>query len=133
MGQPRFYTQLLSVFAVVAVFLAGMGIYGVISYFVHLHSHDIGIRMALGAHPKDILVWVAKLGLKLVAIGIVVGIALAIGLTRLISAVLFGVTPTDPATYVIVALVLTGIVFLACYIPARRATKVDPMVALRYE
>lgn len=133
MGEPRFYTQLLSVFAVVAVFLAGMGIYGVISYFVHLHTHDIGIRMALGAHPKDILVWVAKLGLKLVAIGIVAGIALAIGLTRLISAVLFGVTPTDPATYVIVALVLTGIVFLACYIPARRATKVDPMVALRYE
>jgi putative ABC transport system permease protein len=133
MGVPEFYMQLLSLFAGVAVFLAGIGIYGVISYFVSQHTHDIGIRMALGAHPKDILQWITKLGLKLVTIGIVVGIALALGLSRLLSAVLFGVTPTDPATYLVVALVLMSIAAIACYIPARRATKVDPMVALRYE
>jgi putative ABC transport system permease protein len=118
---------------VVAVFLAGMGIYGVMSYFVSQHTHDIGIRMALGAHPSDILRWVARLGLKLVSIGIVTGIAMALGLTRLVSTFLFGVTSTDPATYLAVALGLAAIAFLACYIPARRATKVDPLVALRYE
>jgi len=118
---------------VVAVFLAGMGIYGVMSYFVSQHTRDIGIRMALGAHPSQILSWVAKLGMKIVSIGIVIGIALALGLTRLVSAFLFGVTSTDPTTYVAVALGLAAVAFLACYIPARRATKVDPLVALRYE
>ncbi|HTS10214.1 MAG TPA: ABC transporter permease [Candidatus Eisenbacteria bacterium] len=132
-GLTRFYMQLLSIFAVLAIFLAGIGIYGVMSYFVSRHTHDIGVRMALGAHPADILKWVARLGLKLVSIGIAVGAALAIGLTRLISALLFGVTPTDPFTYFLVALTLAAIASLACYIPARRATKVDPMVALRYE
>ena len=133
LGDTRFYMNLLSVFAVVAIFLAGMGIYGVMSYFVSQHTHDIGIRMALGAHPSDILNWVAKLGLRLVSIGIVVGVGLALGLTRLLSAFLFGVTSTDPATYLAVALGLAAVAFLACYIPARRATKVDPLVALRYE
>jgi putative ABC transport system permease protein len=133
MGDARFYMQLLSVFAGLAIVLAGLGIYGVMSYFVNQHTHDIGIRMALGAHPSDILRWIAALGLKLVSIGIVVGILLALGLTRLISAELFGVTATDPMTYAAVALGLTSIAFLACYIPAHRATKVDPLVALRYE
>jgi len=133
LGDTRFYMQLLGVFAVVAVFLAGMGIYGVMSYFVSQHTRDIGIRMALGAHPSQILSWVAKLGMKIVSIGIVIGIALALGLTRLVSAFLFGVTSTDPTTYVAVALGLAAVAFLACYIPARRATKVDPLVALRYE
>jgi len=118
---------------VVAIFLAGMGIYGVMSYFVSRHTHDIGVRMALGAHPADILRWVGKLGFQLVSIGIVVGVALALGVTRLISAVLFGVKPSDPLTYLAVALGLAAVACLACYIPARRATKVDPMVALRYE
>jgi putative ABC transport system permease protein len=129
----RFYLQVLSVFAVVAVFLAGIGIYGVMSYFVGQRTHDIGIRMALGALPSDILGWVAKLGLKLVSIGIAVGVVLALGLTRLISAVLFGIKSTDPLTYLAVAIALAAVTFLACYIPARRATKIDPLVALRYE
>jgi putative ABC transport system permease protein len=133
MGEARFYMQLLSIFAGVAIFLAGMGIYGVMSYFVSQHTHDIGIRMALGAHPADILKWVGKLGFQLVSIGIVAGIALALGVTRLISAILFGVTTTDPLTYLAVALGLAAVACLACYIPARRATKVDPMVSLRYQ
>lgn len=133
MGDARFYTQLLSIFAAVAIFLAGIGIYGVMSYFVSQHTHDIGIRMALGAHPQDILRWVANLGLRIILIGIVFGVALAMGVTRLLSAALFGVKPTDPVTYVAVALALTVIACLACYIPARRATRVDPIVALRYE
>jgi putative ABC transport system permease protein len=133
MGDARFYMQLLSTFAAVAIFLSAIGIYGVMSYFVSQRTHDIGIRMALGAHPSDILTWVARLGLKLVALGIVIGVALALGLTRLISSVLFGVKPSDPATYLAVAVALGAIALLACYIPAWRAAKVDPMVALRYE
>lgn len=133
MGDARLYMQLLSIFAALAIFLAGMGIYGVMSYFVSQHTHDIGIRMALGAHPADILKWVGKLGFQLISIGIVAGVALALGLTRLISAILFGVKPSDPLTYLAVALGLAAVACLACYIPARRAAKVDPMVALRYE
>ena len=133
LGDWRSYMQVLGVFAAIAVFLAGIGIYGVMSYFVSQHTHDIGIRMALGAHPGDILGWVARLGLKLISIGVVVGIALALGLMRLISTFLFGVKSNDPLTYVLVAVALSVIACAACYIPARRATKVDPMVALRYE
>jgi len=132
-GVARFYAQLLSIFAAVAIFLSGIGIYGVMSYFVSQHTHDIGIRMALGAHASDIFAWIGTLGLKLISIGILLGVALAVGLTRLISTFLFGVKATDPLTYLVVALVLAAIACLACYIPARRATKVDPMVALRYE
>ena len=132
-GGARLYLQLLSIFSSIAIFLAGIGIYGVMSYFVSQHIHDIGIRLALGAHASDILAWVTKLGLKLILIGIVLGVALAIGVTRLISGILFGVKPTDPLTYLLVALGLAAIASLACYLPARRATKVDPMVALRYE
>lgn len=133
LGETRGYMQILSVFAAVALVLAGIGIYGVMSYFVSRHTHDIGVRMALGAHPTDIFAWVGKLGLSLISIGILVGIGLAIGLTRLISTWLFGVKPTDPLTYFSVALGLAAIAGVACYLPARRATKVDPMVALRYE
>lgn len=93
LGEPRFYMQILIVFGAVAVFLAGMGIYGVMSYFVGQHTHDVGIRMALGAHRSHILSWVAKLGLKLISTGILIGVALALGLTRLLSAFLFGVKP----------------------------------------
>jgi putative ABC transport system permease protein len=133
LGEPRFYMQILIVFAVIAVSLAGMGIYGVMSYFVSQRTHDIGVRMALGAHRSDILGWVGKLGLKLISLGIIIGIALAVGLTRFLSTFLFGVKATDPLTYFAVALGLTAIACVACYIPARRATKVDPLVALRYE
>ena len=133
LGDTRSYMQLLSIFAMVAVFLAGMGIYGVMSYFVTRHTHDIGIRMALGAHPSNILRWVASLAAKLVVLGILVGVGLALGLTRAISALLFGVTPTDPITFLIVAITFALVACMACYIPAHRATKLDPLVSLRYE
>ena len=133
LGDTRFYMQLLSIVVVVAVFLAVIGIYGVMSYLVS-STHDIGDPHGIrGAHHSNIVSWIAKLGMKLVSIGIAVGIALALGLTRLISSALFGITPTDPTTYLAVALGLAAVALLACYIPAHRATKVDPMVALRYE
>jgi putative ABC transport system permease protein len=132
-GDQRFYMRILGIFAGIAVLLAVVGIYGVMSYFVNERTHEIGIRVALGALPSDVLSLVGKLGLKLTVIGVAIGIALAVGLTRLISDFLVGVKPTDPITYAIVSVVLIGIALLACYIPARRATKVDPMVALRYE
>src|SRR5580704_10233268 len=133
LGDWRFYMQLLGIFASVAVLLAAVGIYGVMSYSVNERTHEIGIRIALGAQPADVLKLVTKMGLKLTCIGVVVGAALALGLARLISTFLYGVKPSDPITYVAVALALAAVAFLACYIPARRATKVDPMVALRYE
>jgi putative ABC transport system permease protein len=115
------------------VLLAAVGIYGMMAYFVSERTREIGIRIALGAQRSNVLGMVAKLGLKLTLIGIVIGTALAIGLTRLIARLLFGVSATDPTTFVAVAIVLAAVALLACYIPARRATKVDPMVALRYE
>ncbi len=132
-GDARFFMSLFGIFAGIAVLLAVVGIYGVMSYFVNERTHEIGIRVALGARPEDVLALVGKLGLKLTSIGIVIGIGLAIGLTRLISEFLFGVKPTDPITYAAVAATLMMVALLASYIPARRATKVDPMVALRYE
>jgi predicted permease len=133
LGSYRFYMELLGIFAGAAVLLAAVGIYGVMSYSVSERTHEIGIRMALGARQGDVLALVAKLGLKLTSIGVAIGVALAFGVTRLISTFLFGVKPTDPLTYAAVALSLAAIALLACYIPARRAIKVDPLVALRYE
>jgi putative ABC transport system permease protein len=133
LGDWRFYMQLLGIFASVAILLAAVGIYGVTSYSVNERTHEIGIRIALGAQPADVLKLVTKMGLKLTCIGVLVGAALALGLARLISTFLYGVKPSDPITYVAVALALAAVAFLACYIPARRATRVDPMVALRYE
>src|ERR1700723_3786472 len=133
LGDWRFYMQLLGIFASVAILLAAVGIYGVMSYSVNERTHEIGIRIALGAQPADVLKLVTKMGLKLTCIGVAVGAALALGLARLITTFLYGVKPSDPITYVAVAFALAAVAFLACYIPARRATKVDPMVALRYE
>jgi putative ABC transport system permease protein len=132
-GDFRFYMQLLGIFAGVAVLLAAVGIYGVMSYSVSERTHEIGIRMALGAHRGDVLEMIAKLWLKLTLIGVAIGIGLAFGVARLISTFLFGVKPTDPLTYAAVALGLAIVALLACYIPARRAMNVDPLVALRYE
>jgi putative ABC transport system permease protein len=132
-GDFREDRNLFALFAGIALFLAVIGIYGVMSYFVNARTHEIGVRVALGALPRDVLELIGGLGLKLSAIGVALGAGLALALTRFISASLYGVRPTDPLTYVIVAFVLIGVALLACFIPARRAVKVDPMVALRHE
>jgi putative ABC transport system permease protein len=129
----RFSMILLSVFAALALILAAVGIYGVISYSVAQRTREVGIRMALGAQTTDVLKLVVRDGLKLVVIGVLVGLGGAVALTRLLATLLFGVTPTDTLTYSIVTLVLIGVALAACLIPARRATKVDPLVALRFE
>ncbi|MGC2088313.1 MAG: FtsX-like permease family protein, partial [Candidatus Acidiferrales bacterium] len=113
--------------------LAGVGIYGVISYMVSQRTHEIGIRMALGATRKDVLGLVVGQGSKLTLIGVTIGIIGAVGLTRFLSSLLYRVEPTDPLTFTTVSLILIGVGLLACYIPARRAMRVDPIVALRYE
>ena len=133
LGDYRFYMELLGIFAGVAVLLAAVGIYGVMSYSVSERTHEIGVRMALGAERSDVLGLIARLWLKLTLIGVAIGVALALGVARLISNFLFGVKPTDPLTYAAVAVGLSAVALLACYIPARRAMKVDPLVALRYE
>jgi putative ABC transport system permease protein len=133
LGDSRFFMQLFGIFAGIAVLLSAVGIYGVMSYTVSQRTHEIGIRMALGADRSNVLGLIARLWLRLTGIGVLIGAALALVIARLISSFLFGVKPSDPLTYFLVALGLAGIALLACYIPARRALKVDPLVALRYE
>jgi putative ABC transport system permease protein len=127
------YTLLLGIFATLAVVLAAVGIYGVMSYSVTQRSHEIGIRMALGADRSDILKMVVGNGMLLAAIGMAVGLGAAFIAARVLESLLFGVGIRDVTTFISVPLLLAAIAFLSCFIPARRATRIDPMVALRYE
>jgi putative ABC transport system permease protein len=130
---PRFNTLLLGVFAGVALFLAAIGIYGVMAYAVTQQTHEIGIRLALGAQPRNVLQLVLRRGVRLAGVGATFGVAAALALTRLIAGLLYDVSATDPFTFSCVVILLLAIALLACYVPARRAMRVDPMVALRYE
>jgi putative ABC transport system permease protein len=129
----RFNALLFSAFAALALVLAATGVYGVLSYSVSQRTHEVGIRMAVGADSRDVLRLFMSQGMRLVLLGLVIGMAGAFALTRLLSSLLFGVSTTDKTTFVLVALGLAIVGLLACYLPARRATKVDPLVALRYE
>jgi len=133
MAQRRFAMYLFAVFAVIALLLAAVGLYGVMAYSVTQRTHEIGVRMALGAKRTDVMRLVVGNGMLLAGVGVGVGIGAAFGFTRLMSTLLFGVKPTDIAVFALIALGLTAVAALASYLPARRATKVDPLIALRYE
>jgi putative ABC transport system permease protein len=133
LSRQRFAALLFSLFALVALVLAGVGIYGVMAYSISQRTREIGIRMALGAEPRDILRLVVGRGARLTLIGVVAGLAAAFALTRLMSGLLFGISATDPITFLTIALLLTAVALLASYIPARKAMRVEPTIALRYE
>jgi len=133
MAQETFFAKLSSLFGLLALILACVGLYGVMSYGVVRRTKEMGIRMALGAQRQKIIWLVLKESLLLIAIGIAIGLPTAFGLTRLATSMLFGLKATDPSTFAGVAIILTIVALLSCYLPARRATKIDPMVALRYE
>ena len=136
LSQERLFAKLLTLFGLLAQQLAAIGLYGVMAYGVAQRTQEIGIRMALGASPNDVLKMILRQGMALTMVGIALGIASAYVLTKYLeslSNMLYGVRATDPLTFIVVAAFLSAVALLACYIPARRATKVDPMVALRYE
>jgi len=132
-GDARFRSTLLGLFGILALVLASVGIYSVLAYVVSQRNHEIGVRMALGAQPGQVMRLILSVGLRLTLIGVAIGIAASLALTRLISSLLFGISATDPATFAGVTVLLVVVALAACYIPARRAMRVDPMVALRHE
>jgi putative ABC transport system permease protein len=131
--RPRFYAVMLGIFAGIAAVLAAVAIYGLLAFSVTQRTQEIGVRMTLGAQPGEVVRLVMRHGVLLTGIGIAAGVAGAVGLTRFLAGMLFGLTPLDPLTYVSVALFFTTVAMAAAYLPARRATKVDPVIALRYE
>jgi putative ABC transport system permease protein len=133
LDSQRFNLVLLSAFAALAFALAVVGIYGVVSYAITQRTNEIGIRIALGAQPRDILWMVLREGGRLAFAGCLIGLAASLVLTRFMSHLLFGISARDPQTFAIAVLILDAVALLACYLPARRATRVDPIVALRYE
>jgi putative ABC transport system permease protein len=131
--QRRFTMFMPSIFAAVALALAAVGLYGVMSYAVIQRTHEIGVRMALGAQAGHVLILVVGQGLRLTGAGVLIGLVGALALARLMKTLVFGVSVTEPMTFILIALLLTLVALLACWIPAWRATKVDPMIALRPE
>jgi putative ABC transport system permease protein len=133
LAQRRFSMTLLNAFAAVALLMASVGLYGVISYLVGQRTHELGVRIALGAGRKDVLRLIVNHGMKMAMGGVALGLLAALGLTRLLAKMLYGVSATDPATFTVIALSLITVALLASVVPAWRATKVDPLVALRHE
>jgi ABC-type antimicrobial peptide transport system permease subunit len=133
LARRRFAMILLNAFAIVALLLSSIGLYGVISYLVGQHTHELGIRIALGAQRRDMLLLVLSQSMKMTLGGVTLGLLAALGLTRLLAQLLYGVSATDPMTFTVITLLLATVALLACLVPAWRATKVDPLIALRHE
>jgi putative ABC transport system permease protein len=133
LARPRLYAVLVGTFATLALLLAAVGLYGLMAYAVSRRTHEIGVRLALGAQRWDVLSSMLGEGARLVLVGLVLGLACAIGLSRLVANLLYGVTTSDLVTYAGAVALLGGVALMATYVPARRASRVDPMVALRYE
>ena len=132
-ARPRFNTLLLACLGLVAALLALTGIYGIVGYMVTQRTREIGIRMALGARKRDAFKLIILQGMKLVLLGVVLGVAVAFAVTRVAGTLLYGVSATDPLTFIGIPLLLVAVALIACLLPTRRATKVDPMIVLRYE
>jgi putative ABC transport system permease protein len=129
----RFNLILIGIFGTIALMLAAVGLYGVMAYSVTQRSHELGIRIAVGASPRDILRLVLGQGVRMTLLGAAIGLVASLAVTRALSSLLFGVSTTDPVTFIVVPVVLAFVAILACYLPARRAMRVDPIIALRYE